>query len=102
MIDASRLAVDEIAGIQRSVIHLQYAVEKMQFFGAGMPMRGIVSSRIKSDQHAYAFDFHIPREYFDVDTGRRFLPLWFNRRFQRRSERPCSRVVGDSVREPTP
>ena len=29
----------------------------MQFFGAGVPMRRVVRSRIKSDQHAYAVDF---------------------------------------------
>jgi len=29
MIDATHLAVDEIAGIQCSIIHLQYAVKKM-------------------------------------------------------------------------
>ena len=56
MIDAARLAVDEIAGIQCSVINLQYAVEKMQFFGARMPMCGIIGSRIKPDQHAHAVD----------------------------------------------
>ena len=102
MIDTSRLAVDKIPWIQRSVIHLQYAMEKMQFFGARMTVCRIIGSRIKSNQHAYAIDFRVPREYFDVDTERRLLPLWFSGHFQRRNERPCSRVAGDSVREPTP
>jgi hypothetical protein len=38
MIDAGRLAVDEIAGIKRSVVHFQYAMKKMQFFGARRPL----------------------------------------------------------------
>ena len=84
MIDAARLAVDEIAGIECSVIDLQYAVEKMQFFYECMRVCGIIGSRIKPDQHAHAVVFRVPREYFDVDTRRRFLPLWFNRRIQRR------------------
>ena len=81
MIHGARLAVDEIAGIQRSVVNLQYAVEKMQFFGARMPVRGIIGSRIKPNQHAHAVDFRVPREYFDVDTWRRFFPLWLIRHF---------------------
>jgi len=79
MIDAARLAVDEIAGIERSVIDLQYAVEEMEFFDARMPVPGIIGSRIKPDQHAHAVVIPVSGEYLDVDTGRRFLPLWSNR-----------------------
>ncbi len=102
MIDTARLAVDEITGIQRSVINLQYAVEKMQFFGARMPVRGIIGSWIEANQHAHAVDFRVPREYFDVDTWRRFFPLWFTRRFQGSHERLCVRFASDSFREPAP
>ena len=68
MIDTVRLVMEEIAGIECSVIDLQYAVEKMQFFDARMPVSGIIGSRIKPDQHAHAVVFRVPREYFDVDT----------------------------------
>ena len=102
MIDAARFGVDEIAGIQCSVIDLQYAVEKMQFFDARMRVSGIIGSRIKPDQHAHAVVFRVRREYFDVDTWRRFLPLWFSRRFQSRYERRRGRFAGDSLREPAP
>jgi hypothetical protein len=37
MIDAARLAVDEIARIQCSIINVQYAVKKMQLFDARIP-----------------------------------------------------------------
>src|SRR5687767_14503385 len=102
MIDAARFGVDEIAGIQRSVIDLQYAVEKMQFFDARMLVSRIIGSRIEPDQHAHAVVSRVPREYFDVDTWRRFLPLGSNRRFQRRYERRHGRFAGDSLREPAP
>jgi len=102
VIDAARLTVDEIAGIQRSVINFQDAVEKMQFFSARMPVRGIIGSRIKPDQHAHAVNFRVPRKYFDVDTWRRFFPVWFTRHFQGRHEWLCGRFGSDSFREPTP
>ncbi len=82
MIDAARLAVDEIARVQCSLIDLQYAVKKMQFLDARMPVSWIICSRIKPDQHAHAIVFRVPREYLDVDTWRRFLPLWFSRLVQ--------------------
>ena len=53
MIQAARLAVDEIAEIQCSFIDLQYAVKKMQFFDACMPVSWIIGSGIKPDQHAH-------------------------------------------------
>src|SRR4029453_4259080 len=74
----------------------------MQFFDARMAVSGIIGSRIKPDQHAHAVVFRVPREYFDVDTWRRFLPLWFNRRFQWRYERRRGRFAGDSICEPAP
>jgi len=99
MIGAARLAVDEIAGIQCSIINLQYAVKKMQFFDAGMSVSWIIGSGIKPDQHAHAFDLGVAREYFDVDTGGRFFPIWFGRGFQRRHERLSGRFNSDSLRE---
>jgi len=84
MIDAARLAVDEIAGIQCSIINLQCAVKKMQFFDARMPVSWIIVSGIKPDQHAHAIVFRVPSEYLDVDTWCRFFPLWFSGRIQRR------------------
>ena len=74
----------------------------MQFFDARMCVSGIIGSRIKPDQHAHAVVFRVPREYFDVDTWRRFLPLWFNWRFQWRYERLRGRFAGDSLRKPAP
>jgi CheY-like chemotaxis protein len=56
-----------------------------------MRVCGIIGSRIKPDQHAHAVVFRIHREYFDVDTWRRFRPLRLSRRFQRRYERPHGR-----------
>ena len=44
MIDAARLTVDEIARIKRSFIDLQYAVKKVQFFYARMPVSWIIGS----------------------------------------------------------
>src|SRR5581483_6995517 len=102
MIDAARLAVDEIAGMQCSVIDLQYAVEEMQFFNARMCVAGIIGSRIQPDQQAYAVVVPISREYFDVDTWRGFLPLWFNRPFQGRYKRPRSLFTGDSLLDAAP
>ena len=84
MIDAARLAVDEIAGIQCSIINLQYTVKKMQFFDARVPVSWIIGSGIKPNQHAYAIVFRVASEYLDVDTWCRFFPLWFSRRIQRR------------------
>ena len=49
MIDAPRFAVDEVAGIQCSIIDLQYAVKKMQFFDARMRVPWIVGSWIEPD-----------------------------------------------------
>src|SRR5437868_13603560 len=49
MIDAACLAVDEIAGIQRSFIDLQYSVKKMQFFDAGMRVSWIIGAWIQPD-----------------------------------------------------
>lgn len=102
MIDTARLAVDEIAGIQGSLINLQYAVKKMQFFDARMPVSWIIGSGIKPDQHAHTIVFRVPREYLNVDTGRRFFPLWFNRRVQRSYERLRAPFAGDSLRQPDP
>src|SRR5258708_2024453 len=100
MIDGVRLAVDEIAGIECSVIDLEYAVEEMQFFNARMRVSGIIGSRIQPDQHAHAVVLRVPREYFDVDTWRRFFPLWFNRRFQTRCDRPRSPFTAHSLPAP--
>src|SRR5204863_6394868 len=102
MIDAAHLAVDEIAGIQCSIINLQYAVKKMQFFDACMPVSWIIGFWIKPDQHAHAIVIRVPREYFDVDTRRRFFPLWFNRSVQRRHEWMRASFVGDSLRQSEP
>src|ERR1700745_1060453 len=102
MVDAARLSVDEIAGIQRPVINLQYAVEEMQFFDARMLVSGVIGSRIKPDQHAHAVDFSVPGKYFDVDTWRCFFPLWLSRRFQGRHVGWWARFAGDSLREPPP
>src|SRR5712672_2117011 len=102
MIDAAHLAVDEIAGKQCSIINLQYAVKKMEFFGARMPVSWIIGSGIKPDQHAHAIVFRVPGEYLDVDTWRRFFPLWFKRRVQRRYERLRVPFAGDSLRQPAP
>ena len=73
--------MEEIAGIECSVIDLQHAVEEMQFFDVCMLVSGIIGSRIEPDQHANRVIFCFPREYFDVDTRRHLHPLWFNRRF---------------------
>jgi hypothetical protein len=62
MIDAACLAVDEITGIQCSIINLQYAVKKMQFFDARMRVSWIIGSGIKPDQHAHAIVFRVPSE----------------------------------------
>ena len=102
MIHGARLAMDEIAGVQRSVIDLQYAVKEMQFFNARMPMCWVIGSGIKPDQHAYTIVLRVPRKYLDVDTRRRFLPLWFNRRVQRTGERLRALFSGDSLRQPAP
>lgn len=75
MIDTSRLSVDEIAGIKRPVVHLQYSVEKVQFFDPGMRVAGIVRIRIQSHQHAHAFVVRVARENLDVDAGCRLFPL---------------------------
>ena len=53
MIDAACFAVDEIAGIKCSIINLEYAVKKMQFFDAGMSVSWIIGSGIKPDEHAH-------------------------------------------------
>lgn len=68
MIDAARLAMDEITGIECSLIDLQYAVEEMQFFNARMRVSGIIGSRIQPDQHAHTVVPRVPGEYLDVDT----------------------------------
>ena len=102
MIQAARLVVDVIAGIECSFIDLQYAVKKMQFFDARMPVSWIIGSRIKPDQHAHTIVFRVPREYLYVDAWRRLLPLWFSRRVQWRNERLRARFAGDSLRQPDP
>ena len=102
MINAARLAMNEIAGIQCSFIDLQYAVKKMQLFDARVPVCWIIGSGIKPDQHAHTIVFRVPREYLDVDTWRRFLPFWFHWRVQRRYERLCAPFAGDSIRQPGP
>lgn len=102
MIDAAGLAVDEIAGIERSIIDLQDSVQEMQFFNAGMRVSGIIGSRIQPDQHAHAAILGIPCEYLYVNTWRSFLPIWFNLRFHGRHERLRSSFTGDSFRESGP
>src|SRR5579859_8007881 len=74
----------------------------MEFLDARVRVPGIIGSRIKPNQHAHAIVFRVHREYFDVDAWRRLLPLWFERRFERRHKRPRSRFTGDSPREPVP
>src|SRR3954470_4820242 len=102
MILGAGLAVDEIAGVERSFIHLQYSVKQMQFFDAGMRVSGIIGSGIKPDQHAHTVAVRVLRQYLDVDTWRGFLPLWLNRRVERRNEWLRASFAGDSVRQPQP
>jgi len=80
-------------------------MKKMQVFGARMPVRGIIGSRIKPDQHAHAVDFRVPREHLNVlnvDTWRLLFPVWFSRHFRGRHERLCARFACDSFGESTP
>src|SRR3954452_6595730 len=102
MILGARLAVDEIAGVERSFIHLQYSVKQMQFFDAGMRVSGIIGSGIKPDQHAHTVVVRVLREYLDVNTWRGFLPRWLNGCVQRRNEWLRASFAGDSVDQPRP
>ena len=74
----------------------------MQLFDVRVPVPGIIGSRIKPDQQAHSVVLRVPREYFDVDTWRRFLPLRFKRSFRGRNERPRVRFAGDSFRKLVP
>src|SRR5215813_1915735 len=62
----------------------------------------IIGSGIKPDQHAHAIVSCVPREYLDVDTWHRFLPLWSNRRVPGGYEWLCAPFAGDSLRQPGP
>src|SRR6185503_20812296 len=99
LVAGARCTVVVVAREELAFVDPQLTIQEMQFFYAGMSMRGVTGAGREANQHANPVPCGVGRKQLAFDSGRNLFPFRLGPMSRRRQHWLLAGLLGDAKRE---